>query len=418
MSEKHGRSFLRLLLACAFTLVCALSTQGQTFKVLHDFAGGADGVSPLASLVLDKLGNLYGTTLYGGPNLLGAVFELSPNSDGTWTETIIHSFRQFDPDGEEPSSNLILDAGGNLYGTTMGGGIGRGTAFELTPGPAGWSLTLLYTFGSYKGDAGPPRGGLIMDAQGNLYGTAGGGTGVGAVYELSQGSGGWTESLPYNFGVNHRGLKGDIPFGNLLLDVAGDLYGITLSGGDLSCGISGCGGIYRLTPTPGGWKENVLHNFAGPPVDGDSPAAQLAFDSKGRLYGATDGGGGTLCHLPEGCGTIFRLIHSNAGWKETLIYTFEGGANGFAPGSGLTFDQAGNAYGVTAYGGTECSCGVVYKLIPGSNGKWTYSVLHAFTGADGAFPESGVILDGKGNLYGTTEGGGSSGVGVVYQITP
>jgi uncharacterized repeat protein (TIGR03803 family) len=416
--EKHGRSFLRLLLVCAFTLVCALSTQGQTFKVLYNFTGGADGAGPSGSLVVDKLGNLYGTAGAGGVFGQGAVFKLSPNSDGTWTESVIRSFLINGPDGYNPMSNLIIDAAGNLYGTTASGGVNdKGTAFELTPGSSGWSLTLLYSFESYNGDASHPAGGLITDALGNLYGMAGGGNlSGGVVYELSPGSGGWTESLLYSFGAN-----GYFPVGNLLFDAAGNLYGATYLGGDLSCDPQGygCGTVFRLTPTRGGWKENVLYSFMGPPKDGDYPATQqLAFDSKGRLYGATLHGGGTGCSL-YGCGSVFRLIHSHTGWNETLIHTFGGGLNGLTPISGLTFDQAGNAYGVTGAGGeTTCQCGVVYKLVPGANGKWTYSVLHAFQGSDGAAPESGVILDSSGNLYGTTVVGGSSGPGVVYEITP
>jgi uncharacterized repeat protein (TIGR03803 family) len=421
MPEKHGRSLLRLLLACVFTLVCALSTQGQTFKVLYNFTGGTDGAGPWGSLVLDKLGNLYGTTAAGGAYGDGEVFEVSPNADGTWTESVIHSFLRTGPEGFDPMSNLIIDAAGNLYGTAMSGGLNNtGTAFELTPGSSRWSLTLLYTFNSYKGDAAGPEGGLIMDAQGNLYGMAGGGNpGPGAIYELSPGVGGWTETVLYSFGTDLSNGYGLL--GSLIFDAAGNLYGTTFLGGDLSCDPQGygCGVVFRLTPTRGGWKENVLYRFTGAPKDGNSPAAQrLAFDSMGRLYGTTLNGGGAGCQ-GSGCGSIFRLIHSHTGWNETLVHTFGGGLNGAYPTSGLTFDQAGNAYGVAgAGGGAACDCGVVFKLAPGANGKWTYSVLHAFQGSDGTAPESGVILDSSGNMYGTTVLGGSSGFGVVYEIIP
>jgi len=209
---RRVNAVLSTVAVLAFLSICA---GAQTFKVLYNFTGGIDGAGPYSGLVADKAGNLYGTTAAGGAYNYGAVFELSPNADGTWTETVLHSFMFDDPDGDDPLANLFIDAAGNLYGTNSSGGEHNiGTAFELTPGASGWSLTLLYTFGSYKGDAGPPRGGLIADAQGNLYGVAGGGSpGAGAVYELSPGTSGWTDSVLYNFGAN-KGLTGNFPVGS------------------------------------------------------------------------------------------------------------------------------------------------------------------------------------------------------------
>jgi uncharacterized repeat protein (TIGR03803 family) len=421
MPEKHPRNFVGPLLACIFTLAFGLSSQAQTFKVLYNFVYGIDGGGqPFGSLVIDKLGNLYGTTSNGGAYGYGSVFELSPNSDGTWTETTIYSFavRPHVVEGHDPMSNLIFDTAGNLYSTTYEGGVNNGgSAFKLTPGSSGWSATWLHNFGF--DNSGVPAGGLIMDAQGNLYGVAGGPDAVAeSVYELSPGSGDWTENAIYRFEFNQN-TNGYSPVGNLLFDATGNLYGVTNYGGDLTClNLDyGCGVVFRLTPNLGGWKESVLHSFAGGSSDGAFPSTQqLAMDSKARLYGATWAGAGTGCEDGFGCGSIFRLIHSPTGWNEALIHTFGGGLDGYEP-TGLTFDQADNAYG-TAYGGGTYGYGVVFKLVPGSNGKWTYSVLHAFLGSDGAAPESGVILDSSGNVYGTTVVGGSSGLGVVYEIMP
>jgi uncharacterized repeat protein (TIGR03803 family) len=372
-----------------------------------------------SNVVMDARGNLYGTTSGGGAYGYGTVFELSPGSGGTWTETVLHSFMKNDPDGEEPMASVILDGLGNLYGgTPIGGKYHVGAVFELSPGSGGWALTLLHSMGAYKGDAQGFRGSLIMDAKGNLYGAAGGGTpGAGAIYELSPGSDGWTEKVIYDFGLN-KGANGNFPAGTLIFDSLGDIYGATYIGGDLSCGDGGCGLVYKLSPSASGWQETILHSFTGPPSDGSTPGTeQLAFDSKGNLYGTTLSGAGTGCNANTGCGSVFRLTRGSSGWKETLVHKFGNGENGYTP-VGVTFDKLGNAYGVAEYGGSGCGCGVVFKLVPGTNGRWTYSVVHTFEGTDGAQPEGGLIIDASGNLYGTAVLGGSGGAGVVYEITP
>jgi uncharacterized repeat protein (TIGR03803 family) len=400
-------------------MMCAMASaaRAQTFTVLYSFTGGTDGGGVGNGVVMDKQGNLYGTTTGGGAYGYGTVFELSPNSDGAWTETVLHSFKNGDPDGQEPNSNLILDAAGNLYGTASTGGKHYvGGAFELTPGSNGWSLTLLYSFGSYKGDAGPPRDGLTMDSKGNLYGTAGGGTGSGTVFELSRSGGGWTESVLHDFGGTNK-TGGYFTIGNLTMDDQGNLYGLADEGGDLSCGNgNGCGVAFKLWRA-NGWKETVLHSFAGG-SDGAIPlGGQLAFDSKDNLYGGTENGGGLECG-GSGCGTVYRLTNGVSGWKESVIHQFGSGTTGSAPTSDLIFDQVGNAYGTaTIGGGMQCDCGAVYKLIPGANGQWKYSVVHAFNGDDGNTP-TGIMIDTSGNLYGTTALGGSGEHGVVFEITP
>jgi uncharacterized repeat protein (TIGR03803 family) len=391
--------------------------------VLYSFTGGTDGGGVWGSVVMDKAGNLYGTTSAGGAYGYGTVFELSPNSDGTWSETVLHSFMLNDPQGSEPASTLVIDASGNLYGTAQNGGKHNvGTAFELTPGSSGWSLNLLYTFGSYKGDAGPPSGSLLMDSHGNLFGAAGGGVvgfGLGAVFELTPSASGWAETVLYSFGAN-RGVGGEAP-GGIVFDAAGNLYGSTYSGGDLSCTLGiggGCGTAYKLRPAIGGWKESVLHTFGSFPRDGRGPSGPLSFDSQGNLYGTTAQGGIYQCGSAD-CGVVFKLTPTSGGvpWKESLIHQFSG-AEGGTPVGNLTLDAAGNIYGAAAVGGTGCGCGVIYKLTPDAGGQWTYSLLHTFAGSDGSGPVAGLILDGNGNLYGTTVVGGSGGAGVVFEIVP
>jgi uncharacterized repeat protein (TIGR03803 family) len=405
-----------------FAISCAMATsaRAQTFSVLYSFTGGTDGGGVGSSVVMDKQGNLYGTTTGGGAYGYGTVFELSPNADGTWTETVLHSFKNGDPDGQEPDANLVLDAAGNLYGTTPTGGKHKvGTAFELMSVSGGWTLNLLYTFGSYKGDAGPPRGGLVFDSKGNLYGAAGGGMpGAGAVFELSPSGGSWIEKVLYNFGSSEA--LGIFPFGNMTFDSVGNLYGSTSMGGDMSCvqdGGGGCGVVYKLWRS-NGWKETVLHIFTGG-SDGINPAGgPLVFDAKGNLYGSTLDGGSTGC-AGGGCGTVFKLSVGVNGWREGVIHQFGNGGNGSNPVGGLVFDQAGNAYGATfAGGGMECDCGAVFKLSLGGTGQWKYNLLHGFSGSDGTAPQNGLIIDAAGKLYGTTVLGGSGEHGVVFEITP
>ena len=432
--------------------------------VLHTFTY-SDGAYPLSSLVFDSGGNLYGTTS-SGPGFAcnqsgcGTVFRLTPKSDGSWTQTIIYNF-EGGPDGADPMAALVLDGSGNLYGTTaMGGFTGCyqncGTVFELTPATKGnWSETILHRFG-FGGVAGTndgslPTAGLLLDQEGNLYGTAslGGSVGggcsdygiygnCGTVFKVTHtASHRWETSLVYAF---PPGIQGTGPRAGLVFDIAGDMYGTTGTGGTNNCssggdGANGCGTAFELKPQPsGGWKEIVLHTFNGL-IDGAGPAASLISDSSGNIYGTTSNGGSASCigrDAPCG-GTVFELSPTAHGWKETVLHTFHVKAgtqngDGGRPMSGLVMDSAGNLYGTTTFGGSHSSnctdqqyigCGTVFKLSPMGAGKWKEQLLYVFQGgSDGYSPYSTLIFDKNGALYGTTYIGGVNGNGTVFKLTP
>lgn len=336
---------------------------GWSETILHDFDfNGTDGTYPYSAVVFDAAGNLYGTTAGGGTGTCnsgedscGTVFELTPDGDGGWREKILHNFGSTNTDGVTPIGGLTFDAAGNLYGTTSQGGIYNvGTVFELRPGAGGrWFEKVLHTFKNEDGEL--PRGNLIFDAAGNLYGTAnaGGAKGGGTVFELSPTSDGeWKAKVLHAFvGPNGYGVSGGVIFDN-----AGNLYGTSEAGG-----ANHRGTVFELTPTASGpWTETILHSFDQDGTDAYQPEAGLIFDAQGNLYG-TSFWGGAACSTKEGCGTVFKLTPSSGGnWTETL-YDFDC-TNGSAPYGGLIFDTKGNLYGTT----TECPSqyGTVFELTP------------------------------------------------------
>lgn len=417
-----SRLGLALALVVIVSVPAATASAVVKYKVLHDFAGGSDGGGLFGAVTVDAVGNLYGVTSGGGAYEQGTVFKLTRSAGGKWTERVLHSF-YYRSDGNGPMSNLILDAAGNLYGVVGSGGPnGAGTAFELSPDRNGtWMETKLYSFCSvtHCTDGSGPTAGLIQDAAGNLYGTTQGGGkyGEGVVFELTPISDGWTESVLYSFCFNvNPCTDGDDPYAGVSWDSAGNLYGTTKYGGKSS---SDYGTAFELKHNQdGSWQHQLLHSFPAFPRDGRLPYAGLVVDKSGSLYGATLQGGSSSCET--GCGTVFKLTHNPVGgWKENTLYRFPQPEDGAGPASTLTLDQTGDLYG-TASGGTGCNggCGVVFKLTPGSNGNWEYSVVHKFNGQDGAYPNGSVTFDSKGNLYGTTELGGAGGYGVVFEITP
>jgi uncharacterized repeat protein (TIGR03803 family) len=383
-----------------------------------------DSINPESSLILDASGNLYGTTAKGGANGEGSVFELMPVAGGGWTEKVIYSFNPTGAykDGYTPLGSLVFDSSGNLYGTTSAGGNGStaGSVFELSPGAGGvWTEKILYSFQKTSAtDGSAPHGGLIFDAQGNLYGTTlGGGTGTlsgntiayagdGTVFELSPGQGGvWTEKILYNFGVTSP-KDGAYPYCNLTFDAQGNLYGTTHVGG-----ATGMGSVFELSPGAGGvWTEKLLWNFAGAPADGQNPAAGLIFDAQGNLYGTTSYGG-----TGGGSGAVFELSPGAGGtWTEKVIYGMGAwesntGGDGAVPMGSVLFDAQGNLYGTTEYGGSVMNEGTFFELSPGAGGLWTETIEYSFgaTNTSAQQPLAGVIADAAGNLYGTTELGGA-----------
>jgi uncharacterized repeat protein (TIGR03803 family) len=389
-------------------------------KVLHNF-NGSDGSASQAGLIFDAAGNLYGTTAAGGTDDGGTVFELSPTVNGDWSETVLHSFNLNGSDGLIPYAGLLFDTAGNLYGTTLlGGTYSAGTVFELSPMPGGgWTETVLYSFGNGTDGAYPLfYGSLILDAAGNLYGTTvSGGThncqnngGCGTVFQLSPTvGGGWTETVLYNFG---NGTDGYSPETGLVLDTAGNLYGTTTYGGaNNGCAVAqyeGCGTVFELTPAGGGgWTETVVHDF-GSGTDGFTPIAGLTFDTAGNLYGTTLQGG------TYNLGTAFQLSPVGQGWSETVLYNF----NTLVPNGGtLVFDAAGSLYGTSSGGSTA------YKLTPTVGGGWMETVLYTWGSQDGSV--ANLVFDAAGNLYGTTEYGGNPqcddpilGCGTVFELMP
>jgi uncharacterized repeat protein (TIGR03803 family) len=405
MPRKKSTLFLVLWLMVATAALAATKE-----KVLHNFCAAQlcpDGSNPVSSLVMDATGNLYGAAVYGGNSNCvhgcGTVFELA-SVNGKWAYKVLHHFENNGTDGYYPAATLVFDAAGNLYGTTaLGGSSLGGTVFELMPAPGGkWKEKILYTFS----DSAEPLAPVAFDAAGNLYGTTfyGGTFGDGTVFSLAPGkSGTWTEKVLHNFDFN--GVDGFSSRAGVVFDSSGNLYGTTVLGG------KGSGTVFEeKRGKNGSWKENVLYSFSGE-SDGGLATAPLVFDSSGSLYSTTQAGGAS------GLGNVFKLTRNAKGtWVLTTLYSFEN-VDGVYPLGGVIFDTSGNLYGTTDEGGAYNSGGTVFQLTPGSGGTWTETVVHSFgDGSDGSSPEAGLVMDGSGNFYGTTNAGGTHGYGTVFEI--
>jgi uncharacterized repeat protein (TIGR03803 family) len=406
-----------------------LFAHAASFNVLHEFTAGTDGEFPFASLVQDSAGNLYGTTIEGGGSGCygsgcGTVFRVTPEGD----ESVVYAF-QGGNDGDSPSAGLILDGNGNLYGTTAVGGnphcrysekpYGCGTVFKLTPQGV---ETILHAFAGGK-DGSEPEGNLAMDQAGDLFGaTIDGGAvgkrgkegcgdrrGCGTVFEIGADG---TKTVLHSF---RGGKDGAIPFGNVLLDVNGNLYGTTVEGGGASVCPHGCGAVYRISPDG---EEKVLYRFQGA-SDGEEPGG-LIMNGTGDLFGVTSSGGETTCK----CGTIFKITSKG---HEDVLYAFKGGSDGIDPDyAPLAMDASGNLYGATIYGGGNqagCAdgCGTVFEFST-DNKETTLYALPGGSGGDEPF--GGVAVDASGDLFGTTYAGGDTacpgsngwGCGLVFEL--
>ncbi|MGE5056322.1 MAG: choice-of-anchor tandem repeat GloVer-containing protein [Acidobacteriota bacterium] len=387
-------SLLCLAIALSSMVLGAGAAQAQTFTTLFSF-NNSDGANPQASLIMDAQGNLYGTTSSGGTYGFGTVFKLDPSGK----ETVLHSFAGNLEDGGTPVANLIADVSGNLYGTTDQGATpaGGGTVFKLDPSG---NETILHSF-TGGSDGGNPESGLVMDAQGNFYGTtfAGGAYGFGTVFKVDLSG---NETVLHSF---TGGSDGYMPHGNLIMDAQRNLYGTTFSSNNPA---QGNGVVFKLDPAG---SETVLYTFTGG-GDGAWPNA-LIMDAAGNLYGTAGFGGNPNCYSGQGCGTVFKVDPSG---NETVLYSFTGGSDGQGPGS-LIMDAQGNLYGTTSSGGAY-GYGTVFRLNPSGS----ETVLHSFTGGnDGMLPSGGLIMDAANNLYGTTYGGGASnncygGCGTLFKV--
>ncbi len=407
-----------VLLGCSFML-------GQSqYKVLWTFTGyPSDGASPRSNLVFDKAGNLYGTTYAGGSVGSGTVFRLSPNQDGSWTNTILYSFcvqyiNNLCQDGAYPQAGLIFDAQGNLYGTTVNGGAqscpvghGCGTVFELSPQGSSWIETVLYSFCANNVnnnclDGYSPLGQMTLDASGNLYSTTedGGAVGYGTVFELSQGASGWTETVLYSFcAIGEFCLDGAEPQAGVTFGKARNLYGTTELGG--SNNVHGTGVVFKLSPGANGWTETVLHSFESG-KDGGVPLGGVSLDTLGNLYGTVSGGG------PDFAGGVFRILAKNGG----IGSFFFNDTDGYRPAAGVLVDSKHPAvYGTTSGGGTS-NAGTVFKIVAPREESALYNFCTQPNCADGNGPVAALISDAPGNLYGTTEQGGINNQGVVFEI--
>src|SRR5271166_4852747 len=407
--SRRRRTAFALALLCALTIVAPQSAQAQTFIVLHTFTGGQDGASPQAGLMMDTVGNLYGTAVGGGTRN-GTVFLLKHTKSG-YLFTPLYSFKGGD-DGVAPYARVIFGPDGSLYGTTAWGGSGScdrggfpgcGVVFRLHAPPTAcktavcpWVESVIHTFEDQNDDVQAPYSEVTFDQAGNLYGTAlFSGQYWGGVYEMTPVSGGWTESVIYSFPGGGQGPYGAEPYSGLTFDKAGNLYGTTFQGGPYQHGT-----VYELTPSGSAWTDNTLYSFDNG-LNGGGPTGGLIFDQAGNLYGTTTGGG------LHGNGTVFELTPANGGWLYSQLYggfKFEYSGGG-GPDGKLVMDGAGNVYGIAGDAGAY-NCGSVFKLTPGSGG-WTFTSLYDFTcSLDGLFPQGNVVIDANGNLYGTTYQGG------------
>jgi uncharacterized repeat protein (TIGR03803 family) len=391
--------------------LCSWALDKETVLYKFDFTSGPS--RPITGLVRDAAGNLYGVTYYSS-----SVFEMSPASGGGWTYNTILTFS----DCQQGEGPLVVDSAGNLYGASFSECGEGGQIYELSPSTSGtWTQTILYSQTEYY----PSQ--VVLDGAGNLYGTAysGGANDLGFVFELSPSSGGqWTLQDIYDF----SGTTGYYPTG-VNFDGQGNLLGTLENTGqtmnDLTC-TSACGIVFKLTPSAGVWTESVLHEFSG--TDGWNPESPLTVGPSGTIYGSTIYGG--LYNL----GTVFELKFASGQWEEHIVHDFKGSnkagnLDGATPNGGLIF-FGGGIYGMTLAGGGDqgcisgwndnLGCGTAFELAPSSGIGWRETVLRDFNGLwEGAFPYGGLVLDSNGNLFGTTEAGGTyDNGGLVFELSP
>ena len=384
-------------------------------KTIYDFPGDFGGEYPDTDLVADAAGSLYGTTVLGGTGGTGTVFVLK-HTRGGWKHSVLYGFAG-GMDGGQPYGGVTLDAQGNLFGATVVGGTGGacpedgcGVIYELTKSDRGhWKQIVIHDFNGADGSG--PGAGLSLGPQGDLFGMTptGGAYGFGVVYRLHpNGDGSWDFAVIHDFTGGADGAGGSK--GRLLPDATGHLYGVATAGGT-----NGNGVAFKLTRRQSGaWKLIPLYEFKGEP-DAGFPYGALSFGPDGALYGTTYYDG------QFDLGSVYRLTHAGGSWSEQVLYSFAGGTDGSGSISNVLFDQAGNLYGTTSEGGDpSCGCGVIFRLSPQQDGSWVETVMHAFTGApdDGASAYDGMVGGSNGAFFGATVHGGDDDEGAVYRFSP
>ena len=425
-------SALRIAALAAAVLAALASSPtahaAPAYKVLYSFCVGGCGTGYLSptNLLQDGTGNLYGITYDGGSGDSGVVFE-QVKSGQEWSYQVLYNFcsKSGCADGGRPTGSLVIDADGNLYGTTSAGGaFGHGTAFELVTNAGAFDLVTLYDFCSQAnctdGREAPgaltyhgQESGTPYDGVSPLYGTTelGGAHGRGLAFQLTSVEGKKTRKLKaiYDFCALQNCTDGGRPK-DLKIDGAGNLYGTTAEGG-----ASGRGTVFKLSPKKKGFKESVLYSFCakGNCVDGSIPNGGLAIDASGNLFGTTQSGG------DFNTGAVFKLVPKRQDSKETVLHSFcaqDGCPDGREPKPELTIDANGNLFGTTRLGGAFAA-GALFR-VKGTKYKVLYDFCAEGGCPDGGSPYAGVIVDGAGNLFGTTVGGGGAGHGTVFELTP
>jgi uncharacterized repeat protein (TIGR03803 family) len=407
MKLKSLISLSQIILAACLLL----TAHAQTFTVIHKFSLTVDGSSPAAGLTM-KGDAFYGPLTVGVGGSASAVYQLTEQGS-TWTSTVLAPLSK---GAGQVSSRVAFGPDGHLYGAARIGGTCsyKGYLYQLLP-PLGicktarcsWAEKDLHYFGCGSDGAYGQDGDLAFDQQGNIYGTTpeGGDWNLGTVFELEGSGNDWTEHVLYSFFGQPDGA---LPFGGVIFDKSGNLYGVAAQGGTMNSGT-----VFELSYDGVEWTEHSIYNFE----IGEKPYAGLVQDASGNFYGATMGGGS------GGGGTIFELSPVGNSWNYQVLYSFSG-QNNCGPWAALTLDNSGNLYGTTFCNGAN-SLGNVFKLAKMGD-AWVYSSLHDFTGQDdGAQPVSNVIIGADGTLYGTASNGGypncgnpPTGCGTAWMITP
>ncbi len=400
---KHTLTFLAATSAIFFLFAVSLSA--QTYHILYTFTGGLDGNTPAGGVTMDAAGNLYGVAANGGSLDFGTAFKLT-HRGSSWLFATLHAFTG--TDGKYPTARAVFGPDGALYGTSViggegCGGEGCGVVYSLRPRATicptvscPWTSHVVFYFSEFSDLGYEPYSEVTFGPDRALYGTTygGGPHGFGSVYRL----GGSGSGALYGFTGGDDGLSPQAP---VILDAAGNLYGTT------TAGFTNSGAAYELVNTQSGYQMHVLHQFHA-----EIPAGGLVLDSLGNLYGATSGGG-----LQNG-GIVFEFT----GLTNFSVLWNIAGLNGGGPVTSLVRDASGNLYGVNNYSGSN-SMGSLFKLSL-VRGVWTYTDLHDFTGADGAYPAGPLVVDAQGNIFGTAQRGGGDGCsgyggcGVIFEITP